>query len=81
MLKIYIIINKYNNKININLYINLLYSISHTSNTAECISLSFLLYYSNFSLLLCSECCTALFSDTFSFHVKSHYKQHAEKEK
>ncbi len=53
----------------------------HTQNAAECISFSFLTYYSKFSLLLCSECHIALFSDTFSSHVKSHYKQHAEKEK
>jgi nitrate reductase cytochrome c-type subunit len=65
------------------LYIDLLHSnsTSHTQNAAECISLSFLSYYSEFSLLLCSECHTALFSDTFSSHVKSHFKQHAEKEK
>ncbi len=50
-------------------------------NAAECISLSFLSYYFKFSLLLCSECRIALFSDTFSSHVKFHYKQHAEKEK
>ncbi len=54
---------------------------SHTQNAAECISLSFLSYYSEFSLLLCSECRIALFSDTFSSHIKFHYKQHAEKEK
>jgi len=65
------------------LYIDLLYSNStlHTQNAAECISLSFLSYYSNFSLLLCLECCIALFSDTFSSHVKFYYKQHAEKQK
>jgi hypothetical protein len=53
------------------LYINLLYSNStlHTQNAAECISLSFLSYYSKFSLLLCSECHIALFSDTFLLWV------------
>ena len=56
-------------------------STTFTQNAAECISLSFLSYYSKFSLLLCSECRIALFSDTFSSHVKFHYKQHAEKEK
>ncbi len=56
-------------------------STTFTQNAAECISLSFLSYFSKFSLLLCSECRVALFSDTFSSHVKSHYKQHAEKEK
>jgi len=56
-------------------------STTFTQNAAECISLSFLSYYFKFSLLLCSECCIALFSDTFSSHVKFHYKQHAEKEK
>ena len=56
-------------------------STSHTQNAAECISLSFLSYYSEFSLLLCSECRIALFPDTFSSHVRFHYKHDAEKEK
>jgi len=82
--KICITVSKYNKTCNNKaLYINLLNSnsTSHTQNTAECISLSFLSYYSEFSLLLCSECRIALFSDTFSSHVRFHYKHDAEKEK
>ena len=56
-------------------------STLHTQNAAECISLSFLSYYSKFSLLLCSECHIALFSDTFSSHIKFHYSSSSEKEK
>jgi len=84
MCKICITVSKYNNTCNNKaLYINLLNSnsTSHIQNAAECISLSFLSYYSRFSLLLCSEYRITLFSDTFSSHVRFHYKQHAEKEK
>jgi hypothetical protein len=56
-------------------------STTYTQNAAECISLSFLSYYSKFSLLLCSECHIALFTDTFSSHVKFHYSRQSEKEK
>ncbi len=49
-----------------------------TQNAAEYISISFLLYYLKFSLLLYYECRIALFFNTFSFHVKSYYKSHVE---
>jgi hypothetical protein len=80
--KICITVSKYNNTFNNKaLYINLLNSNSttYTQNTAECISLSFLSYYSKFSLLLCSECHIALFSDTFSSHVKFQEKEKQQK--
>ncbi len=31
--------------------------------------------------MLCSKCRIALFSDTFTFHVRFHHKRHAEKSK
>ena len=56
-------------------------STSDTQNAAECISFSFLSYYSKFSLLLCSEYHIALFSDTFSSHIKFHYSHQSKREK
>ncbi len=69
----------HDNARHINIFLNHL--TLHKQNAAECISFSFLTYYSKFSLLLYLKCHIALFFDTFSSHVKVHYKQQAEKEK
>lgn len=43
--------------------------------------MSFLSYYFKFSLILCSNCHIVLFYDTFSFHIRFHYKHDAEKQR